>query len=85
LERALALANESALEIVAREPNTPAASSDLRVGDIILAAQAQSIESVDALHRFLSRWTIGEPLQLSVLRRTRVLQVAVVPVEMPGN
>jgi S1-C subfamily serine protease len=85
LVRALALANESALEIVAREPNTPAANSDLRVGDIILAAQAQNIESVDALHRFLSRWTIGEPLQLSVLRRTQVLQVAVVPVEMPGD
>ena len=84
LVRALALANESALEIVAREPKTPAANSDLRVGDIILAAQAQNIESVDALHRFLSRWTIGEPLQLSVLRRTKVLQVAVVPVEMPN-
>ncbi len=85
LVRALALANESALEIVAREPNTPAANSDLRVGDIILAAQAQNIASVDALHRFLSRWTIGEPLQLSVLRRTQVLEVTVVPVEMPGN
>jgi S1-C subfamily serine protease len=85
LVRALALANESALEIVAREPNTPAANSDLRVGDIILAAQAQNIESVDALHRFLSRWTIGEALQLSVLRRTRVLQVDIVPVEMPGR
>ena len=85
LVRALALANESALEIVAREPDTPAANSDLRVGDIILKAQAQNIESVDALHRFLSHWTIGEPLQLSVLRRMQLLEVAVVPVEIPGN
>jgi S1-C subfamily serine protease len=85
LVRALALANESALEIVAREPDTPAADSDLRVGDIILAVQSQTIASVDALHRFLSRWTIGESLQLSVLRRTQLLQMDIVPVEMPSK
>jgi S1-C subfamily serine protease len=85
LVRALTLQNESALEIVAREPNTPAADSDLRVGDIILGAQSQNIASVDALHRFLSRWPIGESLQLSVLRRTQMLQVDIVPVEMPSK
>jgi S1-C subfamily serine protease len=85
LVRALTLLNDSALEIVAREPNTPAANSDLRVGDIILAAQSQSIASVDALHRFLSRWPIGESLQLSVLRRTQLLQMDIVPVEMPSK
>jgi S1-C subfamily serine protease len=85
LVRALMLLNESALEIVAREPDTPAAHSDLRVGDIILAAQSQSIVSVDALHRFLSRWAIGEALQLSVLRRTQLLQIEIVPVELPSK
>jgi S1-C subfamily serine protease len=85
LVRALALQTESALEIVAREPATPAANSDLRVGDIILAAQSQNIASVDALHRFLSRWPIGESLQLSVLRRTQLLQMDIVPVEMPSK
>src|ERR1700722_3358172 len=82
LVRALALQTESALEIVAREPNTPAANSDLRIGDIILAAQSQNIASVDALHRFLSRWPIGESLQLSVLRRTQMLQLDIVREEM---
>jgi S1-C subfamily serine protease len=85
LVRALALQNETALEIVAREPNTPAANSDLRIGDIILAAQSQNITSVDALHRFLSRWPIGEALQLSVLRRTQMLQLDIAPVEMPSK
>jgi S1-C subfamily serine protease len=85
LVRALALLNDSALEIVARESNTPAANSDLRVGDIILAAQSQSIVSVDALHRFLSRWPIGDSLQLSVLRRTQLLQMDIVPVELPSK
>jgi S1-C subfamily serine protease len=85
LVRALTLPSDSALEIVAREPDTPAANSDLRVGDIILAAQSQDIGSVDGLHRFLSRWPIGESLQLSVLRRTQLLQMDIVPVEMPSK
>jgi S1-C subfamily serine protease len=83
LVRALALPAETALEIVSREPQTPAADSDLRVGDILIAAQSQTLASVDALHRFLSRWSIGEPLQLSVLRRTQLLTLSIVPVEMP--
>ncbi|HEY6452309.1 MAG TPA: trypsin-like peptidase domain-containing protein [Steroidobacteraceae bacterium] len=83
LVRALGLPSEHALEVVAREPRTPAADSDLRVGDILVAAQSQTIASVDALHRFLSRWAIGEPLELSVLRRTQLLPLRIVPVEMP--
>lgn len=83
LVRALGLPSEHALEVVAREPSTPAADSDLRVGDILVAAQSQTIASVDALHRFLSRWAIGEPLELSVLRRTQLLPLRIVPVEMP--
>ncbi|HEY5020296.1 MAG TPA: trypsin-like peptidase domain-containing protein [Steroidobacteraceae bacterium] len=83
LVRALSLPSDHALEVVSREPHTPAADSDLRVGDILIAAQAHTIASVDALHRFLSRWTIGEPLEFSVLRRTQLLPLSIVPVEMP--
>ena len=83
LVRALSLPGEHALEVVSREPHTPAADSDLRVGDIIVAAQSQPIAGVDALHRHLSRWSIGEPIELSVLRRTQLLTLSIVPVEMP--
>jgi S1-C subfamily serine protease len=83
LVRALSLPSEHALEVISREPQTPAADSDLRVGDIIIAAQSHTIASVDALHRHLSRWTIGEPIELSVLRRTQLLSLSIVPVEMP--
>jgi S1-C subfamily serine protease len=83
LVRSLDLPAESGLEIVSREPATPAAASDLRLGDIIVAAHGQPVESVDALHRFLSRWSLGEALKLTVLRRTQVFDLEVVPVEMP--
>jgi len=55
LVRVLTLLNDSALEIVAREPDTPAVDSGLRVGDIIVAAQLQSIAGVHTLHRFVGR------------------------------
>jgi S1-C subfamily serine protease len=83
LVRSLDLPAESALEIVSREPATPAAQSDLRIGDIIIAAQGEPIASVDALHRFLSRWNVGDTLKLTVLRRTQVFDLAIEPVEMP--
>jgi S1-C subfamily serine protease len=85
LVRALGLPSELGLEVVAREPLTPAADSDLRIGDVVIAAQSKTIAGVDALHRFLSRWSIGEALELSVLRRTQVLSLIIVPVEMPGR
>ncbi|HEV7986509.1 MAG TPA: trypsin-like peptidase domain-containing protein [Steroidobacteraceae bacterium] len=85
LVRALSLPSEHALEVVSREPETPAADSDLRVGDIIIAAQSHTIASVDALHRHLSRWNIGEPVELSVLRRTQLLTLSILPVEMPKH
>jgi S1-C subfamily serine protease len=83
LVRALSLPGDHALEVVSREPATPAADSDLRVGDIIIAASSHTISSVDELHRFLSRWTIGETLELQILRRTQLLKLGIVPVEMP--
>ncbi len=83
LVRALSLSTESGLEVMAREPDTPASRSDLRVGDIIVAAQSQPISGVDALHRFLSRWVIGESLQLQLLRRTQRVSIEIQPIEMP--
>jgi S1-C subfamily serine protease len=83
LVRMLSLPRESALEVISREASTPASKSDLRVGDIIIAAQGQPIESVDALHRFLSRWSIGDTLKLTVLRRTQLVDLEILPAEMP--
>lgn len=83
LVRALNLPREQAFEVVSREPSTPAAQSDLRLGDIIIAAQSQPIDGVDALHRFLSRWNIGSTLTLTVLRQARLIDIDIVPVEMP--
>jgi hypothetical protein len=37
------------------------------------------VNGVDALHRHLSRWPAGSPLELDVVRRTRSLKVKLTP------
>ena len=75
LVRALDLPVKRAVEIIGRDERGPAASSDLRSGDLIVGVNDTSVDGVDALHRQLSRWPIGTNLTLSVVRRTQSLKV----------
>jgi S1-C subfamily serine protease len=79
LVRALELPVARAFEVVGREPDSPAASADLRSGDLIISANGTPIDGVDALHRFLARWPIGTALILQVLRRTQRIEVTLTP------
>lgn len=60
------------------EPEGPAARSDLRVGDVILAIDAEPVSGVDALHRFLTEERVGREVVLSVLRRAVMRDIVVV-------
>jgi S1-C subfamily serine protease len=82
LVRALGLQVHQAVEIISIEPASPSAQTDLRMGDLIIGAGAASIESLDALHRFLSRRPVGTALELRVLRGTRLQTVQVTPREL---
>src|SRR5262245_702943 len=84
LVRALGLQVDQAVEIISIEPASPSAQTDLRMGDLIIGADAARIESLDALHRFLSRWPLGTTLELRVLRGTRLNAVQVTPRELKG-
>ncbi len=75
LVRALDLPVKRAVEIIGRDERGPAASADLRSGDLIVGVNDTSVDGVDALHRQLSRWPIGTNLTLSVVRRTQSLRV----------
>jgi S1-C subfamily serine protease len=82
LVRALGLQVHQAVEIISIEPASPTAETDLRMGDLIVGAGAAPIQSIDALHRFLSHWPLGDELELRVLRGTRVHAVRLVPQEL---
>jgi len=77
LVRALGLSVSRASEVIARDESGPAVESDLRPGDLIIGVNDAPVNGVDALHRHLSRWPAGSPLELDVVRRTRSLKVKV--------
>ncbi len=81
LVRALELPVKRAVEILGRDEKGPAADSDLRPGDFIVAVNEAPVDGVDALHRHLSRWPIGTALTLQVVRRTQSLRIELTPGE----
>jgi S1-C subfamily serine protease len=70
-----------AVEIIGRDDKGPAAASDLRGGDFIVAVNDAPVDGVDALHRHLSRWPVGTALTLQVVRRTQSLRIELTPRE----
>jgi S1-C subfamily serine protease len=79
LARILRLAQPSAVEVLSLAPRGPAARAGLRVGDWILALDAEPTASVDALPRLLVAERIGRPLELSVLRGRERIALSVEP------
>jgi S1-C subfamily serine protease len=81
LVRALGLAVTRATEVIGRDDAGPAVESDLRPGDLIVGVNETPLNGTDALHRHLSRWPVGSPLTLDVVRRTRSLKIELTPRE----
>ena len=84
LVRALSLKAARAVEVLSREKNGPAADSDLRSGDLIVAVNDGVVDGVDALHRQLARVPPGSRLTLGIVRRMRLLDVPLTAREPPG-
>jgi S1-C subfamily serine protease len=68
--------------VEALEPGSPAARSDLRTGDIIVAFDGQPVAGIDELHRKLVAGAIGVPAELTVIRHTEKLNPVVIPEEL---
>jgi S1-C subfamily serine protease len=81
LVRFLGLAASQAVEVHSVEPGSPAQEAGLRMGDLIVAIHSQTVRTVDDLHRFLSEWPIGQPVELTVLRGKEVARVIIRPAE----
>jgi S1-C subfamily serine protease len=81
LVRALGLSVKRATEVIGRDDAGPAVDSDLRPGDLIVGVNETPLNGTDALHRHLSRWPVGSPLTLDVVRRTQNLKITLTPRE----
>ncbi len=82
LVRALGLPLMRAVEVLSRDSEGPAAQSDLRPGDLVVAVNEVPVDGMDALFRHVSRWPVGAPLTLRVLRRTQSLNIDLTPREI---
>jgi len=84
LVRALGLTARHAVEVLSRENSGPAADSELRPGDLIVAVNREAVDGIDALHRLLSRVPPGSELKLQVVRRTQRVEVGLIVREPPS-
>lgn len=64
------------------EPDAPPYNRELHTGDIIVGFNGQPVGSVDDLHKLLNEKTIGQRLQLDVLRNGRKTAITVIPDEL---
>lgn len=59
----------------------PADGAGLQVGDLIVAINDADVQSVDDLHRFLSEWPIGQPVEIHILRGRNRRTLIIIPEE----
>ena len=66
-------------------PDSPAAKSPLREGDLIIALDGHDVAGIDQLHRLLTEERIGRSTTLRVIRQTEKLEKDVTPAESPRH
>jgi S1-C subfamily serine protease len=67
------------IRVASIEPDSPAARSDLREGDLIVGFAGQAVDGIDQLHRLLTEERSGVPTPLTVIRGTEKLEIHVTP------
>jgi S1-C subfamily serine protease len=67
------------IRVASIEPNSPAAQSALREGDVIIGFGGHDVEGIDQLHRLLTEDRIGVSTPLVVIRGTEKLEIHVTP------
>ncbi|MBI1185798.1 MAG: PDZ domain-containing protein [Alphaproteobacteria bacterium] len=68
LTRRLGLKTASGVLVIAVVEGGPALDAGVRIGDVVLSLNGEATETVDDIHRVLTRESIGKRLTLKVLR-----------------
>jgi len=72
---------ETGVLVVSVEKKSPAERAGLREGDLIVAFNAQPVGSVHDLHKVLVGEQIGVSARLTIIRRTKKLELPILPAE----
>src|SRR5437660_3868316 len=83
--RHFGLAHESGVRIESIEAGSPAASAELKSGDVIIALDGEPVTNIDDLQRLLVGEAIGRTTEIAVVRRDRVLKVPLTPRESESH
>ena len=58
-------------------------NSALQKGDLIIGMNDKNIGSIDDLHKALTEESIGKPAQVNVIRKNQMVNLNVIPAELP--
>jgi len=83
LARFFGIEQATGVEVVAVEPQGPAAQAGLEPDDLIVTLGDHDVTSVDDLHKLLTQLPVGIPASVIILRGQRRLQRFVLPEEYP--
>jgi S1-C subfamily serine protease len=81
LARAHRIAAASGVLVLAVAPGSPASTSGLKNGDVILGFAGEAVSGVDDLHRRLTDDRIGKPSNVAILRGSYRRELTLVPSE----
>ena len=81
--RRLNLSEGSGVLIQEVSPNSPASAARLLPGDLVLSLGGSATPSVDRIHKILTKETIGNSLNITILRDGKILESTIRPAEAP--
>jgi S1-C subfamily serine protease len=81
LARHHGLAEEGGVFVASVEAGSPALAAGVQDGDIIVGFAGERVRGIDDLHRRLDAERIGKDTEITVLRRTKKLDLVVVPAQ----
>ena len=76
------LAVEQGVLVSGTEPGSPGSRAGFREGDVIVAFNGRTMDSIDELHRHLVAGVIGVPSPVTIIRHTEKLDLVVTPQEL---
>jgi len=79
--RALGLPISTGIQISAVEQGSPAAQAGLLSGDLLISFAGEPVGGIDELQRHMTEERIGVPTKMAVLRRLKILELEVTPLE----
>jgi S1-C subfamily serine protease len=78
----LKVGRPSGVEVIAVDPDGPAAAAGVRPEDLIVSVDGRPVERMDDLLRLMGGDAVGVPVTLGIVRAGRSIEIALVPAEL---